>query len=139
MSKPQHNNNKTLKANDGKQTIEAQHYVAGPLPSADEMTIYQQVSPDLVTSIVTMAEKEADFRHNYEMQALKTNTELANKHLSERKLGQMIGGAVSALCMATCGYLGYLGMETAASIVGGTTVIGLVTVFVTGQRMPKDE
>ncbi len=107
--------------------------ISGPLPSASEMRGYNEISPDLVNRIVTLAEKETEFRHSTERNIIEVNYELAKEHQKERKRGQIIGAIVSFMCLLTSGYLGYLGHPTAAGIVGGTTVIGLVAVFVTGQ------
>lgn len=113
--------------------LQAAQSVSGPLPSSSEMQGYNSISPDLVDRIVSMAEKESDFRHEMEKASLAANKELALNHQAERRRGQFIGVFIALCCLGTSAFLGLQGLETAASVVGGATVVGLVAVFVTGR------
>ena len=53
---------------------------------------------------------------------------------ADNRRGQIFGFLVALAAFGTASWLGYLGHETAAAIVGGGTVVALVTVFVTGRR-----
>ena len=68
---------------------------------------------------------------------MEANIEIANKQFKERKLGQNFGFSIGVLGLACSAFLAFIGAENAASIVGGSTVIGLVGIFVTGQILSK--
>ena len=74
-----------------------------------------------------MAEKEQTNAHESGMLALR-------EAVADRKRGQIIAGIVALAALGTSAFLGHNGHAVAASIVGGTTVVGLVTVFLTGRR-----
>lgn len=111
--------------------------VSGPMPSADEMAKYAKINSNLVDRIVSLAEKESDHRHKLEFLALETDAKLPNKHLAERKLGQIFGfsiGVIGLLCSVAIAWMDH---EITAAIIGGTTVTGLVGTFIAGQVMSK--
>ena len=74
-----------------------------------------------------MAEKEQSNAHEAGLLALR---EMA----AGNRRGQIIGGIVALAALCAAGFLGYHGHSVAAGVVGGSTVVGLVTVFVTGRR-----
>jgi len=84
-----------------------------------------------------MAEREQSVRHQLDIDTLACNKDLADKQFSERNTGQHYGLIIGLSGLVCSGFLGYLGLETASGIVGGTTVIGLVGIFVTGQLVNK--
>lgn len=142
MSQKQNNqshNRRKVKAKQGAQSIEGEMSISGPFPSAQEMQGYHSISPELVDRIMTLTENEASQRHQSESRIIEVNYQLAQNHQKDRNTGQWIGAGVATLALLTSCCLGYLGHGTAAGIVGSTTVIGLVTVFVTGQKTKKDK
>lgn len=74
-----------------------------------------------------MAEKEQENAQDARMLAIR-------EEAADTRRGQIIGGVVAVSAFLTAAFLGYHGHSYAASIVGGATVVGLVTVFVTGRR-----
>jgi len=112
---------------------------SGPIPPAHELERYAAINPELVNRIMAMAEQEAATRHKLESIKLEANIQISNKQFSERKLGQYFGFGIGVCALACSAYLGFIGAQTAASIVGGTTVVGLAGVFVTGQYLSKDK
>jgi len=79
-----------------------------------------------------MAEREQN--HQIEM-------ETAAQQLTARdaRTGQIIGLIVSLSAFATSLASLAMGSENTAMVIGGTTVVGLVTAFVTGRRGKKSE
>lgn len=79
-----------------------------------------------------MAEKEQNFGHLITQQALKAESD-------GHRRGQwfaLVGSVAAFICS---GFLGYTGAYVAASIVGGSTVVGLVTAFVVGRRTRAED
>lgn len=74
-----------------------------------------------------MAEREQGAGHRFTSDAVGTT-------VAATKRGQCFGfvAALAALGVTAC--LGSLGHAFAASVVGGTTVVGLATVFAIGRR-----
>ncbi|MBW1721272.1 MAG: DUF2335 domain-containing protein [Deltaproteobacteria bacterium] len=109
---------------------------AGPIPPPDLLKGYDDIIPGAAERILRMAEEEAAYAHRMNQLTL----ELSAK---EVKRGQVsgFGVAIAAFIVATVAL--FLGLEKAAMTIGGTTIVGLVTVFVTGRKYgaekPKKE
>jgi uncharacterized membrane protein len=71
---------------------------------------------------------ENDIRHLHDMERMGLEGALA-----ERRLGQVLGLVIGVAALVSSVFLGYTGHDWAAGIIGGTTVVGLVTVFVVGR------
>ena len=54
--------------------------------------------------------------------------------VADSRRGQRFGFLIALAALTAACVLGYQGHEAAAAAVGGTTVVGLVTVFITGRR-----
>jgi uncharacterized membrane protein len=89
---------------------------------------YENILPGAAERILSMAENDAEHQREIEKDAL-------NYQYKENRRGQYFGIIVVALCMIAVMVALFFGYEKAASIIGGTTVVGLVTVFVVGKKM----
>lgn len=94
---------------------------SGPLPP-----------PDLVERLMRLTESEAAHRHALETQAL-----AASERIEAR--GQRYGLLIGLAALAVAGMALLLGHEKAAMTIGGTTVVGLATVFVVGRWKKPSE
>lgn len=99
----------------------------GPLPAPQVMAGYQRVNPAFPERIMRMAEREMEHRHARELSEL---------GIIDGRLwrGQVLGGACALGALAVAAYALFLGHPATAAIIGGTTVVGLATVFVIGRR-----
>ncbi len=59
--------------------------------------------------------------------------------ISQSNRGQWLGFIVALLFWIAAFILSLKGHEVVAGILGGTTIVGLVTVFVTGKKIQKKE
>ena len=89
---------------------------------------YERVVPGAARRILDMAEADARHQHMLETSALQAMGR-------ETLLGQLFALVVTLSAFATVAYLGHLGHPTAASVVGGTTIVGLVSAFVAGRKV----
>jgi uncharacterized membrane protein len=103
----------------------------GPLPSPDSLRQYEQIVPGLAERIVKMAENQSSHRMDLEQKVV-------NDQLGESKRGQYFGFAIAVICLVATLYLALQNHDTVAGILGGTTIVGLVTVFVLGKREQKE-
>lgn len=77
-----------------------------------------------------MAENQSSHRMNLETKAI-------TSQLSQSKKGQIFGFMVAVLLIISSVYLAVSGYEGIAKILGGTTILGLVAIFVTGKILQK--
>jgi uncharacterized membrane protein len=100
----------------------------GPIPSPKRLKDYDLVLPGLAKRIVDMAEKEQTHRHE-------TEAVVIRKDYSERKTGQVLGFIIGIAALGVALWLGLDGETAVASIIGGTTVLGLVSAFIISRTM----
>lgn len=106
---------------------------SGPLPPPGVLQGYEDVVPGAAERIIAMAESEQNHRHHIQRES-------TNKHYAFRRTGQFFGLLVALGGLTTAGYIAYLGHPAAASVIGGTTLLGMVAVFVTGRLIrPADD
>lgn len=99
---------------------------SGPLPPPDLLEHYQRIQPDLVERLMRLTEAEAAHRHELETQALAASERIEGR-------GQRYGLLIGLAALAVAALALFLGFENAAMTIGGTTVVGLATVFVVGR------
>ncbi|MES9901095.1 MAG: DUF2335 domain-containing protein [Sedimenticola sp.] len=99
---------------------------SGPLPPPDILQRYKDIQSDLPERILRLTESEAAHRRE-----VTTQTVAIDK--TETILGQVFGLIVTLAAFACAAFLGFHDHSTAASIVGGSTIAGLVTAFITGR------
>ena len=104
---------------------------SGPVPHPEILQGYNQVLPGAAERILTMA--ELDQKHQIELES--SAQRLAAKEI---KRGQIFALLVSISAFITSIASLILGFEKAAMVIGGTTVVGLVTVFVTSRSSKSD-
>ena len=100
---------------------------SGPLPSPRDFQQYNMIVPGAAERILRMAEKE-------QAHCQTIVGETTHRVFRERERGQWFGLIVALLGLSVAAFALWLGYEAAASILGGTTLLGMVAVFVTGQR-----
>ncbi len=98
---------------------------SGPLPHPDVLNRYDQIVPGAAERILIMAEEDAKHQRGIEKAALQSAS-------SEARRGQIFGLIIGVFAFSTCIVALSLGSKKTAIAIGSTTVVGLVTVFVTG-------
>ena len=111
----------------GRFVTKVERHISGPLPTPDILLGYDEVLPGAAERIMRMAEKE-------QAGALEFGGISVRAATADNRRGQVFGFLVALAAFGTASYLGYLGHGAAAAIVGGGTVVALVTVFVTGRH-----
>jgi uncharacterized membrane protein len=101
---------------------------SGPVPPPVILEDYDRIIPGAANRILEMAEKEAEHQRKMEETAL-------SEAIKESKRGQNYGLVVTLAAFTTASFAIYTGAYTCASIIAGTTVVALVSVFVTGRLM----
>ncbi len=108
-------------------TIAIRESFSGPLPPPRLLSEYNDVVDNGAERIMKMAENQSNHRISLEDHAIK-------EELRQSRYGQYFGFALGILGMGIAAWLAITGHDTVAGIFGTTTVVGLVTVFVVGNR-----
>lgn len=106
--------------------IAKQQFFEGPIPPPAILEGYEKICPGAADRILKMAESVTEHVNSVERDVID-----AKKKEVER--GQLFGFSIGALALVSSVICAYLGEGTTASIIGGTTVVGLVSVFVIGK------
>lgn len=110
---------------------------SGPIPPPAILEQYNEIIPDAAERIIRMAEKNADHRQTMESAILEANIEAGKRKHKEITKGQLFG-IISVLASFSIAAIAlFLGNPATAATICGTTVVGLVTAFVSGQRPKK--
>ena len=99
---------------------------SGPLPSAATLRSYEEVMTGAADRVFTMAEEQQRHIQAMDMRAMELTA-------ADRKRGQAYGLAAAVAAFITVGVCAYFGESTVASIVGGSTTLGIVGIFVIGK------
>lgn len=86
--------------------------------------------PGAAERIIAMAEKDAEHQRDMERMALAAERR-------ERRIGQIFALIIGLSALAAAVGCAYIGATAVAATIGGGTVVGLVTVFVTGRILGK--
>ncbi len=100
--------------------------VSGPLPSPDILVQYNQAVPSAAERIIAMAEH--DSAHLQSMEKMRLSA-----FYLERRLGQIFGFSIAIAALSASVFLAFNGREITASIIGGATLVSLVSIFVFGR------
>ena len=103
----------------------------GPLPPPAILSAYDKILTGGAERVFDFAEAEQKFQH-----------QVAHRSLDEwsaaTKQGRRCALVAVLAALAASVLLGYLGHQFAAATVGGLTVVGLATAFITGRKPPPD-
>lgn len=116
-----------LPPKDNKSTQIIEQSFSGPIPSPVILEQYEKFLPGAAERILSMAESDAKHQRDIEMAAI-------NFQAQENRRGQYFSVFVVAIAFITSGVALALGHPDAASVIGGTTVVGLATAFVIGRK-----
>lgn len=110
----------------------------GPIPPPDLVKQYEKIMPGAAEFFFDQVRQNAEHRRARETQAITSEIDDQRAERSERKRGQVFGFWLAALAivLSVVAVLWNPSAATAtfASVLGGTTVIGLTTIFVLGRR-----
>jgi len=99
---------------------------SGPLPPPAILEGYDRIVPGAAERILAMAEADANHQREIELAALQA----ADR---EVRRGQIFGFTIGVLALVSSVIALYMGSPTVAGIIGGTTVVGLVSAFIIGR------
>lgn len=102
-----------------------EHETDAPLLPVAHLEKLQEILPEKVDWVFEQTKTEGEFR--------RTEQRRINTFVFIERIVSIVSGLViGALALGTSAYLALHGSEAVAAVIGGTTVVGLVTVFVIG-------
>jgi uncharacterized membrane protein len=104
---------------------------SGPLPDPNILKEYNEILPDAAERIFKMAEKSQTHSHNMDEKLV----DLEVKKVQKGQIFAFIIAMTGLIGAVTCAFLSQV---TIGSIIGGVTVISLVSSFVRGKQKNKD-
>lgn len=104
---------------------------SGPIPSPEALQKYNKIIPDGAHRIMKMAENQSEHRISIEKKVI-------NNQLFQSKLGQTLAFVIALVCLYVSWDLAKSGYEIVASIIGGVTILGLVSTFIYGKVKQKE-
>lgn len=113
-------------------TLIKQSSHSGPLPSPESLDKYNSIIPNGGDRIMKMAENQQEHRMAIEKKVI---TSQSNQSI----LGQIFGLIIGVLGIVGGVILGIYGNPYVGGVIGGGTVVSLVTVFVLGKKYQKKE
>ena len=119
-----------------KQKFEAQiiaNIHSGPLPSPQDLVMYNQIIPDGANRIMCMAEKEQEVRMELERKQLEAHIAFAHSTLKRGMIGQTLAFGVVLCFCALSGFLIYEKQYDLAVRAVGLTMVAVVGLFLPGK------
>lgn len=111
----------------------------GPIPDPEAMAAYNQHIPNGADRIMTMAEQQSAHRQAQEAKIVASQVSMVETQNTLQLRGQWIAATIALAFLSAAVFLGANGHDWLAGVLGGTTVVGLVTVFVLGRKYGNDE
>lgn len=103
---------------------------SGPIPHPDLLLGYEKVIPGSADRILIMAEKQSNHRIEIEKYVIENQQK-------QSRLGQIFAFILAIIGLSIGTILAILGRELVASIIFGTTILGLVAVFISGKQYQR--
>ena len=100
-----------------------------PLPPADMLRQYNEIADGFADRIMQSMEREQAHRHDCEKSALGASIQSSQR-------GQWMGFGVAVTMIVATSVLIFTGHALASTIFGGVTLLGLVSLFTTGNLLP---
>lgn len=111
---------------------------SGPLPHPDLLRRYDEIHPGTAERIVKVFEKEADHRRSIVHQIADSQTQRDRADERIRGRGQIFALVITVVSMIGSVLIGIYGSPWAGSLLGGATLISIVSAFLSGgEKKPK--
>lgn len=109
------------------------------MPSPAALAAYGECDPTLPGRIVAMAEKAMNHEQDMERDAMSLQRRDQKCYRTERRIGQFCAAGLALACIGGSVVCALYGHDWVAGVLGTTTVLGLVVVFITGRRPAASE
>jgi uncharacterized membrane protein len=105
-------------------------FFSGPLPPPETLAAYDKILSGGADRLVGMAERQSNHRMELERKVI-------SSQLLESRLGQIFGFVLGLTGLSLGSWVAVAGQPWAGASIAGTTLIGLVGVFVYGRKKQR--
>jgi uncharacterized membrane protein len=98
----------------------------GPIPPPEQLAAYDQIVPGAANRILTMAEHEQNGRLS-----------ILTAQVRQSARGQWMAFTLALCFLAASVWVTLAGSPIVGGVLGGTTVVGIVAMFITGQALQR--
>lgn len=112
---------------------------SGPLPPPEILARYEKAFPGCAERILAAFEKEGEHRRQLDLADVKHLEHALAARTRAQEHGMVSARLVAILGLIVTAFIAWIGHPSAAVIIGGTELVGLVTVFILGRRVPPKE
>lgn len=109
----------------------------GPIPPPEILAQYDQIMPGLGQKIIDQFLSETAHRHDVESRTVSINKSITDGTMLERKNGQRYGFAIFVFMLIAIVYLAMNDHDGVAGILGGTTMVAVIGLFVVRRQESK--
>ena len=117
--------------------ISIQETFSGPLPPPAILQDFGTINPSFPERIFVMAEKEQTAVHSLQTSIYVLNKLQVETTAQAIKRGQIFGTVISLSFLAGAVYLSINGHDYVAVTLVGVTLLGIITLMITGRRHSK--
>ena len=121
-----------------KSRLISQQTFSGPIPDPKTLSEYAAAGPDIPDRIVIMAEVQQNHRQELEKSWQELEKSRQEAAIKTEKRGQNYALLISLVVIIGSAYLISIEKEIYGSILGGSTLIGLAYLFITGKKKNKE-
>jgi uncharacterized membrane protein len=107
-------------------TLQTVALTTGPIPPPEQLAAYDQIVPGAANRMLTMAETEQ-----------RNRTAIVSAQIRQSDRAQWLAFALALCFLGACVCVTLAGWPWVGGILGGSTVVGVVTIFITGQAQQK--
>lgn len=119
-------------SNKDSQLTASAHETDAPILPIAQLEKLREIAPDRVDWVFEVTEREGDWRRA-------EITRINNMTFVERLGGMLAGLAIGSLALYASYWLAMNGHDVVAGVIGGTTVVGLVSAFVIGVKRQSEQ
>lgn len=98
----------------------------GPIPPPEQLAAYEQIVPGAANRILIMAEQEQRVRHS-----------ILTVQVRQSARGQWMAFTLALCFLAASVWVTLAGFQIVGGILCGTTLLGIVAIFITGQALQR--
>lgn len=118
----------------GKQVVQTYTVDDTCLPSPDELAAYQKIDQNIIPFLIEVSKKEQEHRHKIDIEKIKA-IKSSDSRMGQMNWWGMFFAFLSIVVMiGFAGYALYLDKPWFAGIMGASTLISVVSIFVTGGK-----
>lgn len=117
--------------------VQQQTFHQGPLPPPDVLERYEALNPGFANRLLIMVENEQQHRQKIEADTNQTNIKLAQADRRQQRAGQIMAFLLGLVLISSSVFLGFYGHDVVASILGGSTLLGAIGLFLNNRKQSK--